>query len=115
MIRHILPNILAPITIGFTLGVGSAILAEASLSFLGLGVPPNVPSWGSMLSNEGRQYMEKAPLLAFWPGLTSLAVFGINMFGDALRDLLDPRLRGGVGRYSINKNKLKKLKTNLVK
>jgi peptide/nickel transport system permease protein len=116
MIRHILPNILAPIIIGFTLGVGSAILAEASLSFLGLGVPPNIPSWGSMLSNEGRQYMEKAPLLAFWPGLAlSLAVFGINMFGDALRDLLDPRLRGGVGRYSISRNKLKKLKTDLVK
>ena len=114
MIRHILPNILAPIIIGFTLGVGSAILAEASLSFLGLGVPPNVPSWGSMLSNEGRQYMERAPLLAFWPGLTlSLAVFGINMFGDALRDLLDPRLRGGVGRYSISRNKLIKLKANL--
>ena len=116
MIRHILPNILAPIIIGFTLGVGSAILAEASLSFLGLGVPPNVPSWGSMLSNEGRQYMERAPLLAFWPGLAlSLAVFGINMFGDALRDLLDPRLRGGVGRYNISRNRLSKLKADTVK
>jgi peptide/nickel transport system permease protein len=116
MIRHILPNILAPIIIGFTLGVGSAILAEASLSFLGLGVPPNVPSWGSMLSNEGRQYMERAPFLAFWPGLAlSLAVFGINMFGDALRDLLDPRLRGGVGRYNISRNRLSKLKVNTAK
>jgi peptide/nickel transport system permease protein len=114
MIRHILPNILAPIIIGFTLGVGNAILSEASLSFLGLGVPPNIPSWGSMLSNEGRQYMERAPLLAFWPGFAlSLAVFGINMFGDALRDLMDPRLRGGVGRYSISRNKLIKLKANL--
>jgi peptide/nickel transport system permease protein len=110
MMRHILPNILAPIIISFTLGVGNAILSEASLSFLGLGLPPNVPSWGSMLSNEGRQYMERAPLLAFWPGFAlSLAVFGINMFGDALRDLLDPRLRGGVGRYSISRNKLSKL------
>jgi peptide/nickel transport system permease protein len=114
MIRHILPNILAPMIIGFTLGVGNAILSEASLSFLGLGVPPNIPSWGSMLSNEGRQYMERAPLLAFWPGFAlSLAVFGINMFGDALRDLMDPRLRGGVGRYSISRNKLIKLKANL--
>ena len=103
MVRHILPNIMAPIIIGFTLGVGSAILAEASLSFLGLGVPPGVASWGSMLSNEGRQYMEQSPALALWPGLAlALAVFGINMFGDGLRDLLDPRLRGGVGRYNIN-------------
>jgi peptide/nickel transport system permease protein len=94
----------------------NAILMEASLSFLGLGVPPNVPSWGSMLSNEGRQYMERAPLLAFWPGLAlSLAVFGINMFGDALRDILDPRLRGGVGRYSMSDAKLRKLKTDIAK
>ena len=116
MVRHILPNIMAPIIIGFTLGVGSAILAEASLSFLGMGVPPSVASWGSMLSNEGRQYMETDPSLAFWPGLAlSLAVFGINMFGDALRDLLDPRLRGGLGRYSVSRNKLNKLKADLAK
>ena len=73
-------------------------MAEASLSFLGFGLPPDVASWGGMLSREGRQHMETAPWLALWPGLAlSLVVYGINMFGDALRDLLDPRLRGGEG------------------
>ena len=81
---------------------------EASLSFLGFGVPPGVPSWGSMLSAEGRQYMQMAPQLALYPGLClSLVVYGINMFGDALRDLLDPRLRGGIGRYDTKKGKMK--------
>ena len=73
-------------------------MSEASLSFLGFGLPPDVPSWGGMLSREGRQYMEIAPRLALWPGLClTVVVYSINMFGDALRDLLDPRLRGGVG------------------
>ena len=77
-----------------TLGFGSAILLEASLSFLGFGVPPNVPSWGGMLNREARLYMSEAPWLALAPGITlSVAVFGFNMLGDALRDLLDPRLR----------------------
>ena len=71
------------------------------MSFLGYGIPPPTPSWGGMLSLQGRAYMLRAPWLALWPGLAlSLVVFGINMLGDALRDLLDPRLRGGVGRYN---------------
>lgn len=96
ILRYILPNILAPIIIIATISLGFAILAEASLSFLGLGVPPPYPSWGEMLSGSGRSYMQKAPWMAIWAGVAiSLAVFGFNMLGDALRDLLDPRLRGG--------------------
>ena len=115
MVRHILPNVMPVIIVSFTLGVGAAIMYEASLSFLGFGVPPGVPSWGSMLSNEGRAYMEADPALALWPGFClTIAVYGINMFGDALRDLLDPRLRGGVGRYSIKEKNIKKLKESLV-
>ena len=99
LIRHVLPNMLAPVIIMFTTGIGGVILAEASLSFLGYGLPPDVPSWGGMLSGEGRRFMEMAPRLALWPGFClSIVVYGTNMFGDALRDLLDPRLRGGVGR-----------------
>ena len=68
------------------------------MSFLGFGLPPDVPSWGTMLSREGRQYMEMAPRLAMWPGVAlTLVVYCLNMVGDALRDLLDPRLRGGGG------------------
>lgn len=100
MMRHILPNIMPVVIIGFSMFIGGVILMEAGLSFLGFGVPPGVPSWGSMLSGEGRRYMEVAPLLAVWPGLfLSLVVYGTNMFGDAVRDLLDPRLRGGLGSY----------------
>jgi peptide/nickel transport system permease protein len=106
LLRHILPNVMAPIIIVFTTITGAAIIAEASISFLGYGIPPPVPSWGGMLSGSGRQYMLQAPWLALWPGLAlSIVVYGINMFGDALRDLLDPRLRGGLGRYSGVKNK----------
>ena len=91
---HVLPNIMAPVITLATLGFGSAILFEATLSFLGFGVPPDVPSWGGMLNRDARSYMSDAPWLALAPGLTlSLAVFGFNMLGDALRDLLDPRLR----------------------
>ena len=94
--RHVLPNIAAPIMVVMTLGLGVAILAESSLSFLGFGVPPPTPSWGAMLSGSGRTYMIQAPWIAVFPGIAiSLAVFGFNMLGDALRDLLDPRLRGG--------------------
>ena len=93
--RYILPNIAAPIMVVATLGLGTAILAEASLSFLGFGVPPPTPSWGGMLSGSGRTYMLKAPWMAIFPGIAlSLAVFGFNMLGDALRDLLDTKLRG---------------------
>ena len=93
--RHILPNIMAPIIVLFTISIGSIIVSEAGLSFLGYGLPPEEASWGGMLSYQGRQYMEMAPGLAFWPGLAiALTVYGTNMFGDAMRDLLDPRLRG---------------------
>ena len=106
--RHILPNIMPIIIIGFSMMVCQAILMEASLSFLGFGVPPGVPSWGSMLSYEGREFMEIAPALAIWPGLAlTLVVWGVNMFGDALRDLLDPRLRGGLGSYGGPRQKVK--------
>ncbi len=97
--RHVLPNIMAPMIITFTVTIGGVIMAEASLSFLGFGLPPNVASWGGMLSNDGRRFMELAPWLAIWPGLAlTIVVYSLNMLGDALRDLLDPRLKGGVGR-----------------
>ena len=95
IVRHILPNVMATVIILATIGLGAAILAESALSFLGFGVPPPYPSWGSMLSGSGRTYMFRAPWMAIWPGVAiSLAVFGFNMLGDALRDVLDPRLRG---------------------
>jgi peptide/nickel transport system permease protein len=98
--RHILPNIFPMVIILFTMGMAGAILAEASLSFLGFGVPPPNPSWGGMLSGPGRKYMEQASWMALWPGLfLSLVVYSVSMLGDALRDILDPRLRGGTGRY----------------
>ena len=92
---YILPNVMAPMITLATLGLGAAILIEASLSYLGLGVPPDVATWGGMLNREARAFMTQAPWLAIFPGLAlSLAVFGFNMLGDALRDVLDPRLRG---------------------
>ena len=106
LMKHILPNILAPIIIIFSMSVPGTILAEAGLSFLGFGIPPPTPSWGGMLSGDARTYMFRAPWMAFWPGLAlSVMVYGVNMFGDALRDLLDPRLRGGVGRYGVKVKK----------
>jgi peptide/nickel transport system permease protein len=91
---HVLPNTLAPFIVLTTAQLGSAILVEASLSFLGLGVPEPYPSWGRMLSESAGQYVQQAPWLVIFPGLAiSLAVFGTNLLGDALRDLLDPRLR----------------------
>ena len=97
---HIIPNIMAPIIVQFTTRIPAIILTEASLSFLGFGIPPPAVSWGAMLSGSARTYMRKDPWMAFWPGLAlSLVVYGVSMFGDALRDLLDPRLRGGIGRY----------------
>ncbi len=104
--RHILPNIMAPTIVLFTIRVPAVILTEASLSFLGFGIPPPFPSWGGMLSGSGRTYMLQAPWMAFWPGLAlASVVYGINMLGDAVRDLLDPRLRGGVGRYGVRAKK----------
>jgi peptide/nickel transport system permease protein len=94
--RHILPNVMAPIIIVATVSLGTAILAEASLSFLGLGVPPPAPTWGGMLAREGREFMIIQPMLALWPGFAITAVvMAFNLFGDALRDVWDPRLRGG--------------------
>ena len=99
VMRYVLPNVTATIIILATIGLGTVILAESALSFLGFGVPPPYPSWGGMLSGSGRSFMYHAPWMALWPSVAiSLAVFGFNMFGDALRDLLDPRLRGAGGR-----------------
>ena len=93
--RHILPNTMGPFIVLGTAQLGSAVLVEATLSFLGLGVPEPYPSWGRMLSVSASEYAQKAPHLVLFPGIAiSLAVFGSNLLGDALRDTLDPRLRG---------------------
>ncbi len=107
--KHILRNILAPAIVLFTIRVPAVILTEASLSFLGFGLPPPTPSWGAMISGAGREYMFQAPWMVLWPGLAlAIVVYGINMFGDAVRDLVDPRLRGGAGQYGLRlKKKLK--------
>jgi peptide/nickel transport system permease protein len=100
LIRHILPNIMPTIIIAFTLGVGQAVMSEAALDLLGFGLPMSIPSWGSLI-------------FSVWPWAViaiSLTIFGINMFGDSLRDLLDPRLRGGIGRYALKPKKLEQLK-----
>jgi peptide/nickel transport system permease protein len=95
---YVLPNVTATILILATIGLGTVILAESALSFLGFGIPPPYPSWGGMLSGSGRSFMYYAPWMALFPGAAiTLAVFGFNMLGDALRDVLDPRLRGGGG------------------
>jgi peptide/nickel transport system permease protein len=94
-LRHVLPNTLAPLIVLATAQLGSTILTEASLSFLGLGIPEPYPSWGRMLSESAAEYVRTAPWLVIFPGIAiSLAVFGANLFGDALRDILDPRQRG---------------------
>ncbi len=94
-LRHVLPNTLAPLIVLGTAQLGSTILTEASLSFLGLGIPEPYPSWGRMLSESAAEYVRVAPWLVIFPGIAiSLAVFGTNLFGDALRDILDPRQRG---------------------
>ncbi len=95
LLRHILPNVVPIIIIAASIQVGAAILLESSLSFLGYGTPPPFPSWGRML-NEAQRQMQEHPHLAVFPGLAiALTVYAFNMFGDALRDVLDPRLRGG--------------------
>ena len=94
MVRHVLPHCLAPFIVIFTNALGIAIVLEASLSFLGLGVPAPEPSWGGMLAGPGRDYFNVAPWMAIWPGLAiALSVYGFNLLGDALRDVLDPRQR----------------------
>jgi peptide/nickel transport system permease protein len=93
-VRHVLPNTLTPLIVLGTAQLGSAILVEASLSFLGLGVPEPHPSWGRMLSESAAEYVRVAPWLVIFPGLAiSAAVFGTNLLGDAMRDMLDPRQR----------------------
>lgn len=93
MVKHVLPNIASPLIIQMSVSMATAILVESALSFLGLGVQPPHPSWGSML-RIGANYMQEAPWIAFWPGLAIfVAVLGINLFGDALRDVMDPRDR----------------------
>ena len=95
MFRHVLPNTFGPVLIIATGALASAIVAEAGLSFLGLGVPPPHPSWGRDLQFAARRWQEAAPWLSLFPGLAlSITVFGFNLFGDALRDVLDQRLRG---------------------
>ena len=104
LVRHVLPNIMAPIIVEFSVRVPAAILHEASLSFLGYGIPPPAPSWGGMLGGYGRSFMFMSAWPIIWPGLAlSIVVYFVNMFGDGLRDILDPRLRGGVGRYGVKK------------
>ncbi len=94
ILRHMTPNVMAPYLIMLTAFVGQAILLEASLSYLGLGVQEPTPAWGLMLQGGAEEYAESAPWMAIWPGIAiSLAVFGFNLFGDALRDALDPKLR----------------------
>ena len=112
LFRHVLPNIMPVAIIIFSINIGGVIISEASLSFLGFGLPADVPSWGGMLSRDGRDFMEIAPRLALWPGLAlTVTVYSLNMFGDAVRDLLDPRLRGasgvrgGVGRLGADRSR----------
>ena len=115
LVRHVLPNIMAPIIIIFSINIGGVIIAEASLSFLGYGLPPDIPSWGGMLSWDGRRYMEQAPWLALWPGIAlTITVYSLNMLGDALRDLLDPRLRGGEGSYGATAKRKRGLLARLI-
>jgi peptide/nickel transport system permease protein len=91
---HVLPNVAAPIIVIATATLGSAILVESSLSFLGLGSSPTQPTWGGMLSLDGRTFFQMAPWLAIFPGMAiSLAVLGFNLLGDTLRDIWDPTLR----------------------
>lgn len=94
MTRHILPNVMSPIMVSATLGIANAIITESALSFLGLGFPPDFPTWGRLL-NDATQYLQDYPERVFWPGLgISLTVLSINYMGDGLRDALDPRIRG---------------------
>ena len=94
ILRHILPNVLSPIMVSAALGIANAIITESALSFLGLGFPPDFPTWGRLL-NDGVQYIQQFPERVIWPGMAiSLVVLSINYLGDGLRDALDPRIRG---------------------
>jgi len=92
--RHVLPNCLSPVIVQASFVFAAAVLTEAALSFLGVGVPPYIPSWGVILA-EGRLYIQQAPWLVLYPGAAiMITIFGLNLFGDGLRDLLDPKIRG---------------------
>jgi peptide/nickel transport system permease protein len=96
MLRHVFPNSIPPMIVLVTMMLGGVVLAEAGLSFLGIGITPPTPSWGGMV-NDGRQYLLTLPILSFAPGIAlMLLVFAFNMVGDGLRDALDPRLRGSI-------------------
>jgi ABC-type dipeptide/oligopeptide/nickel transport system permease subunit len=93
MRRHLLPNVLSPIIVQFTVAISQAIIVESSLSYLGLGTQPPTPSWGTMI-NEGRTFLNTAPWISVFPGLAIMgAVLAFNLLGDGLRDILDPRSR----------------------
>jgi len=95
--RHVLPNCLAPVIVQSTFIFAESVLAEAALSFLGVGLPPYIPSWGTIITT-GRMFMQIAPWITIFPGLAILvSVLGLNLLGDGLRDLADPRLRGRLG------------------
>ena len=97
VLRHILPNVAATYIVLSTITLGFAIVVEAALSFLGVGIPPDLPTWGGMLTLGASRYVNTAPWLAIFPGIAiTLVVFAVNLLGDALRDVLDPRLRGGI-------------------
>ena len=114
LVRHILPNIMAPAIILLTIRIPAIILTEASLSFLGFGIQPPFPSWGAMLAGRSRQFMFVAPWTVIWPGIAlAIVVYGANMFGDAVRDILDPKLRGSAGRYGLNPKKKRRLENQL--
>lgn len=109
MLKHILPNTMPMILMSLSAGVGGTIMAAASLSFLGFGVSVNTPDWGALLTEAGRSNMYTAPWLALFPGIAvSLVVFASAMFSDGVRDLLDPRLRGGASSYKTKKKKKSK-------
>lgn len=103
-IRHVIPNIMPMIIMSAAGSLGGVIMMEAGMNFLGYGVSIGTPSWGYMITNQGRANMYNMPMLAVYPGICiALMVFGSTMFGDAVRDLMDPRLRGGVGTYNSKK------------
>lgn len=103
-VKHIVPNIMPLVLVNMAGQLAGTIMQEASLNFLGYGVKVGTPSWGYMITNQGRANMYTAPWLALYPGLCiAVLVFGANMFGDAIRDILDPRLKGGVGSYDTKK------------
>ena len=104
MVKHVLPNIMPIIIINMAGSLGGVVMMEASMNFLGYGVNVGTPSWGYLITNQGRDFMLIHPLLAIAPGvLIALMVFSSAMFGDGVRDILDPRLKGGVGSYSTKK------------